>query len=240
MKRFLLVCSLLLLPAQLQAYETYESFSWLKPIDVDYMTNVGDIRVLYNESVTTILNRKVPAGLFDKDDAEATEVIETRLDVNSDDRYIIRYFEGLSGDPVFTIFKKTKDGLVEMGSFGGTDIIIPGNGNIYTAGHINSMFNIRRKYVLTATGIKEVPQPLLYVGIKAKIRKPISIYSTKALKDTVAKLPKGSTVEVLVSDGKLYLIKTDFGLLGWYDASNHQPLGLNQNNPIPDLYFKGD
>lgn len=241
MKHLLLFCSLILLPAQLMAQDSYESFNWLTPIIVDH-TPVGDIRVLYNESVTTVLNRKVAPDVYEETGEETIQVVETRLDAKSDDHYVIEYFPGLSVDPVFTIFKKSKDGLTELKSLGGTEIIIPGNGNIYTSGHTNSMFNERRKYVLTADGIKEVPQPLLYVGIKTEIRKPITIYSTKALKSAVARLPEGSSIEVLASDKdeKLYLVKTGFGLLGWYDASGHQPLGYQKENPIPGLYFNGD
>jgi len=242
MKFFLPICLLLLWPAQSFAGDEYESFNWLTPINVDYMTGIGNIRVLYNKQITTVLNQKAPLDPYEEDGFDTTMVIETKLDSKSNDHYIIRYFEGLSADPVFTIFKKTKEGLVEMKNLGGTEIIIPGNGNIYTSGHTNSMFNERRKFVLTPEGIKEVPQPFLYVGIKTEIRKPITIYSTRALKDAVATLPKGSTIEVLASEKekRLYLVRTDFGLLGWYDASSHKPAGYHKDNPIPGLYFKGD
>lgn len=210
------------------------SFSWLESLSVDY-TPVGEVRVLYNKDTSSVINTSASDEKY-----SSLQVIETQINSKSKTKYLIEYDEGLSVDPVFTVYEKTSRGLKEIRRFGCTEIVIPGNGNVYISGHTNNMFNQRRKFTLTAVGFEEVVQPYMYVGISTQIRQPIILYATQKMEGEVAKLPKGSEVEVLLNDGIYYLVKTSYGLLGWYDASSHCPLGCNSENPIPGIFNNGD
>lgn len=225
---------LLLYSTSHAAQDQSSSFGWLESLSVDF-TQVGEIKVLYNKDTSNVINTKVTY-----DGYSVVHVIETKIKADSSSKYLIEYDEGLSVDPVFVVYEKTNQGLKEIRRFGGTEIVVPGNGNIYISGHTNNMFNQRRKFTLTYEGFVEVSQPYLYVGISEKTRKPITLYASQKMKTEVAKLPKGSDIEVLINDGVYYLVKTSYGLLGWYDASNHCPLGCNLDNPIPGIFNNGD
>ena len=99
------------------------------------------------------------------------------------------------------------------------------------------MFDVRRKYVLQGDKLVEVKQPFYWVGLESKAKKDLVLYSGKDQKETVARLPKGSALTVVLSEGESwYLIKTPFGLVGWLKIE-----GVSQEaDTIEGLYFRGD
>ncbi len=147
----------------------------------------------------------------------------------------IYYSEGASTDPNYTIYinGKTWNAFTE-------NFAINANGVMYTEGNINHSFNERRKYRLTAQGVKEVEQPFLYVGVKDKLLKPVKLYSDKSYKTVVATLPKGYEVEVLLAeDDANYLVRTQFGLVGWLYLSDEDNYAFGEPL-IQGLGFLGD
>ncbi len=147
----------------------------------------------------------------------------------------IYYSEGPSTDPNFTINIDDKKWNVAA-----ENLAINASGTIYVSGNINHFFKKRRKFKITSDGVKEIKQPFLYVGVKGKLLKPAKLYSDKSYKNIVASLHKGYEVEVLLAeDNANYLVRTQFGLVGWLHLKNednyafHKPL-------IRGLGFLGD
>jgi len=207
------------------------SFDWLETLD---METEGSVRILYNKNVSTVLLKE------NESDGETTiTALETKLSTKDNKTYVVEFSPGLSFDPTFSIYEKSNKANA-LFSATCLELILPGNGNIYISGHIDNMFNERRKFVLDHGSIREVKQPFLYVGTKDKTRADIYLYSSKDQKEVVAKLPRGTPIEVLLNDGDFYLIKSPFGLLGWYDARSHLPLGSEQKNPVPGIFMNGD
>lgn len=57
--------------------------------------------------------------------------------------------------------------------------------------------------------------PFEYIGKTAITKEFLTLYTDMEETKIVAKLPKGYYVEIIVKDGNHYVIKTDFGLLGY-------------------------
>jgi hypothetical protein len=106
------------------------------------------------------------------------------------------------------------------------------------------MFNKRRKFKIENDTIIEIKQPYYYVGLKGKILKPLTLYSDKGLLNPVAQLPIDYEIEILLaetgsSDFEIdyyYLVKSNFGLIGWIKISDIDIW----NNLINGFYYAGD
>ena len=83
-------------------------------------------------------------------------------------------------------------------------------------------------------------QPFYWVGLESKAKKDLVLYSGKDGKETVARLPKGSALTVVMTEGgegeSWYLIKTPFGLVGWLKVEG----GSQEADTIEGLYFQGE
>ncbi|MBC8111891.1 MAG: hypothetical protein H7Y04_12595 [Verrucomicrobia bacterium] len=185
-----------------------------------------DIFVFYNPEKTQILNQKDTASQGEP----SVILLKTMLDEKQKDIFTIKFNPGLSNDPMFTISKSGK----EIANLSARELIIPGNGTLYTTGHVNAHFDERRKFQLKDGRIKEVKQPFLYVGLQTKTTASITIYTANDFKQTLAVLPKGTEIEVLVNTGKNYLIRTPFGLTGWWKNN------AGKKTPIEGLEYAGD
>ena len=157
------------------------------------------------------------------------------------DSLTVVFESGMSDDPEFSIFGK---GQKLIGHVSCLDMYINASGEIYTAGHANNMFNRRRKFQIQKDTLLEVKQPYYYVGLKGQLQKDITLYRDKTGPDVVAQLPKGYEVEVLLAESttkdyeidNLFLVRTDFGLVGWLRLSNEDTFG----GVLKELYFRGD
>lgn len=157
------------------------------------------------------------------------------------DSLSILFDGGMSDDPEFSILGK---GQKLIGHVSCVEMYINASGVIYTAGHANNMFNRRRKFQIQKDTLVEVKQPYYYVGLKGQILKDITLYRDKTGPDVVAQLPKGYEIEVLLSEAptkdyeidNLFLVRTDFGLVGWLRLSNEDTFG----GVLKELYFRGD
>lgn len=84
---------------------------------------------------------------------------------NIKDSLHIIYTEGPSADPEFAVFTKTNK---EIGRFSCIEFYINSSGTIYTAGHVNNMYNRRRKFQIQKDTITEIRQPYCYCWNKRK------------------------------------------------------------------------
>jgi len=209
-------------------------FGWLSEKIVEYMP-VGEIRILYNPRIANPIERKR------EDEGFVYKIIlETKLNVGDSEVYEVEFFEGLSVDPSFSIYRNKNGERKALIEVGGTELVVPGNGYVYVSGHTNSIFNVRRKFQYVDGEFIEIEQPYKYVGLSTKTNADIDIFTTKNQKNKVAHLPSGTKIEVLINDGDFFLIRTGFGLVGWYLLKEVVPIGLENDSPIDGLYFAGD
>lgn len=142
--------------------------------------------------------------------------------------YYIIFIPGINDDPSFLITNSKNEPIrIDFAN----EMCINDLGFIYLAGRSEKMYYQRIKLHLTENGVREIPQPYYYVGIKDKLLEAIVLYSEKEGGEIVAKLPKGYEVEVLLAEGssyskkeisKYYLVRTSFGLVGWLRLTNEQ------------------
>ncbi|MGB0871227.1 MAG: hypothetical protein ACPGSD_16680 [Flavobacteriales bacterium] len=141
------------------------------------------------------------------------------------------YTEAPSDDATFFAVRNHKIILEESG------LIIHFKKNaVYIEGHVNSYFNVKRKFIPTQHGLEEVKQPFYSIGKKGKLNMPIKLFATQNFENKVAYLPKGHSVEILVvaynEEWIGLLIKTEFGLVGWYDFTE-----LIFGHPVIDSFY---
>lgn len=216
-------------------------FPNLKKLTIDKSMNVF---VKYDPAKTQIIQRKLselPANdpLYTTDEmlGEDVKVLETCLDAKCNERYILVFSYGPSADPTFIFYKKNDPETVVFASWG-LQLYLTGNGMFYISGHTNNTFDMRMKFKLENDTIREVQQPYYYVGLKTKTKIPLTLYSDNTMKKVVAQLPKDYNIEVLLCDQSeefKYLIKTEFGLLGWVKFDM-----VYNDDQIEGLYYSGD
>ncbi len=212
-------------------------------IDSIYHVDFG-----YNPKTTRLINK--PCYLLDKKNTFFCEkdsvyvhwilVGKFKTDRMKDSLNIL-YSEGMSADPGFEI---NKENGAKVGEFSCLDLYINELGTIYTSGHTNSMFNKRRKFQTQEDTINEIQQPFRYVGIKGRTLKPITLYQEKTGELVVAQLPKNYEIEILLTESSVkdfeieynYLVKTEFGLIGWLRITNEDTYG----GILEELYYAGD
>ena len=218
-----------------------EPFGNLNKIELDTSQN---IYIKYTPYVSQIFNVKL--GKLDKNDPFYSDfdeevfdikAIKTKVDVSSSDEYYIIFSYGISADPCFVFYKNENFNKADF-SIPGKQIYIPGNGFIYISGHANNDFDTRRKFQLRSDSLVEIIQPFYYVGLTTKTLAPISLFETEDNKKLVAKLPVNYNIEVLLNKRgtSLYLIKTEFGLVGWTDLGY---IGQKADK-IDKIFFNGD
>lgn len=205
---------------------------------LEIKASVRSVKILYDPTVTTVINKEEPMKYNIQGIGGGIKVIRTirtKISANTQDYYVIDFDEGASDDPTFVIYREKDKKLQYICYIPGTMLVIPGDGNLYISGHTNNMFDQRKKFKLKKGKIIEVPQPYYYVGLETKVKKRINIYSTLQQQEVVATLLEGAPVTVLLNRGKYYLLKTPFGIVGWIQIDEG-----SQETSIEGLYFAGD
>jgi len=234
-KAITILFSLLCFSTAFGAQQIPRSFSHLSKMDVGEAK--GYIFIYFNASKSKIFNQTIESISHP---GTALRALETKIDSAKEEIYTIDYDAGPSGDPHFVIHRKIDGNFVMMGSFTGTELIVPGDGSVYVSGKADDYFNKRRKYLLKNGLLKEVVQPYYYVGMKGVNSRPLDLYTDTSYTEKVAHLPVNSEVEVLLAKSKDnfnydFLIKTPYGLLGWAFFSD-----MCGSEIIKDICFHGD
>ncbi len=224
MHRLLTISSIVLLYAVMAYADSFENLS------VMHVKGFNTIKIRYDREITEIINE------LTKDEREI-RVIITRLVKNSPARYLIVFDPGPSGDPEFIIYQIADNTKKKIISIRGEELIIPGNGVLYSTGFVDMMFNTRRKFLFHDGLIEEVQQPFYYVGLSTRVKRSIALYGDLSYKKQIAQLPEGSAVEVLINSNSDYLIKTPFGLVGWIKINYGEQCG---SELIQGICFHGD
>ncbi len=216
--------------------------------------------VRYNErlirAVQPVLQKKL-AEYNRSNDNEADVDIDYPFDIkltDSDNRYFrVLCDGGLSADP----FCKLNDEACGNDLFTQTcklqldglrNITIPGDGCVYSHGNANDNFDRHVQYCLKEDKFVETEQPFHAVGLKSEALAPITLYADKALTRPSGRIDKGRPVEIILTEShlnnvpleyfSLYLVKNEYGILGW--AKLKEGIQNNDNADVKGLYFNGD
>ena len=224
----MIVFLLLLSATAAWAVDPGESFSHLKLLDLD------GIRFYYRADSSRLINKPL--------DETMVRVMVTKVDVRKSDEYLVMFDAGPSEDPAFALYRIKGGKMVQLKGedgqdfwVGGSDLILPGSGSFYVAGHINNMFDMRRKFVLDGQVVREVRQPFYYVGLDTQTTQAIKLFASTKMDHVVAYLPKGASVTVLINQGEYYLVKTPFGLVGWVKVKEY-----SYETPLEGVRYMGD
>ena len=204
------------------------------------------IHVHYVDSLTVIFCKPLNGsygrdGLFIKssefpEGPPATRVLKTLISKESNTYYTIDFSPGMSVDPYFLLFENKEDSTHYIGNTPTcTDLYIPGDGFIYTAGHTDTMFDMRRMYHIENGKLIEIFQPFYYIGLETVSKEPITLFEDRTFKTKTVSIPAGTSITVLISVDNAYLILTSSGITGWI----HIDYG-GYNTPIRHLIFRGD
>lgn len=193
------------------------------------------IRIHYVDSLSTVINEEM--AWSDGEDTLYTNIRLLKTKINSEDTalYTIDFSPGMSADPHFIVYRNDGEQLRRIGWPAGTELYAPGDGFLYVSGHTNSMFNQRRKYYVDRNRLREVRQPLYYVGMDSETLGDMVIYADVALAEEVERIPAGSWITVLVNTGDFYLVVTTFGVTGWIKVKSGY-----YDSPIRHLFYRGD
>jgi len=192
-------------------------------------------QISFDPLLTTLLNKPLDAQFNTQGigGIEMTQVLITRLNRTSAIKHYVYFDPGASNDPVFVLAEESSK--KPIGTIDADQLILPGNGFIYAIGRTNKLHMERRKFVVKDGKLQEVLQPFQFVGLESKANVPITITTSKGGTESVASIPKGERLTVVLSDGDYMLIKTNFGLLGWFKTS-----GNRESPDIEGVYFDGD
>jgi hypothetical protein len=195
----------------------------------------GPVLVRYVPALATIINTPIPNEL----DMKEIRVAKLRLSPKSTDTLIVDYSEGASADPCFIIHRIEECGPRRLApGIDGLEFEAPGDGFFYVRGHVNSWFDVRRKFAVVDGNLREVRQPYYYIGLETRTIDQIKLYSRESCIELIGYIPKGAPVTVVLSDGWDFLLKTDHDVLGWWrprNTSQHQ-----RAQEIEGVFFRGD
>lgn len=259
MKNYFIICSLWLIVGCLCI--NAQTNPKLKTLVVSETYNT--CKVQYDPSLSRVINRRDPSLSDYAVDGEEMGgllvLLDTQLDRNNPTRYLIGYDQGPSDDPSFIVFyKDTKQAVGKTPYIAGLELLLLGNGAIYSSGHTNNMFNERHKYVITKGELSEVKQPFYYANIASELYKDFTIYADKeTMQQAVAFLPKGTKVTVVLAEEyfapdmpdypqQRFLLASPLGLCGWVNLPYSQADGsdpsvsADQITGIKGIFFAGD
>ena len=225
-----MLATLLLLSSFVSAGDVPQSFAHLKKVDI------GGEATIYVDPSVQCKTVDVTSIQADGDTGyQGPPVYDVCiLEIVKGTKVQITFTSGPSDDPYFQflpIVPKGKSAQASILDVGATTLFIPKGKNVYSEGWCNTMFNERRKFTFDGTRYKEVKQPYNYVGIKTTVQSlgskkdktPLVLYSDMKKSMTVATLPVGAEIEVLLHEKPdWYLVRTSFGLVGWV----YVPMGL--------------
>lgn len=151
---------------------------------------------------------------------------------------------GPSDDPSCSFLHETPSGLKLIRQLTGQGFVLPGNGAVYVFGRANKMFDQRQKFEWQGDTLKESPQPYYYVGLESTALQALQLFEKPGSGKLIASIPKGAKLTVLLNQfapenadtpaSEHYLVKTEFGLVGWIKAPSFGP------EVIEELRFFGD
>ncbi len=226
--------------------EIIESFSGLETLEIELYKEDLEKLIKFDPSNSTIFNDKLdlPYQYLEQGDYVVSDfsvrLIETVLNKDSDKKHFITW--GPIDGPAhgFTIFESALPHKI-IGQIYSRQIVVPGNGYVYSIERENYNFFVKKKYIIEADSIKEVNQPFYGVNIDSYALKSITIYQDEELTNPIASIPKNGAIKILVTKELydypgLYLVQSSFGLVGWAKLESDQ----YRSTAVEGLYYHGD
>ncbi len=186
----------------------------------------------YDAALAEVINKPLAA---EEGEPEVRRLLATRLSDESGTRYFIDFDPGPSADPAFIITDE-KTGK-QTGSIGADALVLPGNGFIYATGRSNNLHLERQKFTIRDGKLVEIKQPFSYVGLESKAKVPLKLLGKKDGGEVIANIPAGHGLQVVLRDGEHLLVRTKFGLVGWWKMKTDVMPG---NAEIEGIYYAGD
>ena len=200
----------------------------LESVKIDEFSR-GDVYFYYKQNQCKILLKDISRTDYIK------ELIVAEIKM-ADVKVQLEYTSGPSEDPGFYI--RTSNGEKRISSkMNGLNFAYVGDDSFYIWGHVNSYFNIRKKYVLKNNRVNEVMQPYYYVGLETKAKRKLVLFNTTDGKEQVDTIENGEELQIILNNGDWYLIKTYMGIVGWWRPENSE---FYKSKEIGDLYYFGD
>lgn len=243
MRKFILTITYLLITLSVFGQTTVprKSFDKLSTLKI---TKHEEATVTFDNTTSTIYNlpfmeiKQKPKGFILEDfECESSSIIvaEVLLDSKSQKRALLTF--DVCPEYEFSLYDL--DTKKVIASFDALNIVISGNGSIYTSGHLNE-FNLRQKFTFDGKTFKEDKQPFYYIGLKSVTLKEVKLFSDKELTTSLAVLPAGYEIEVILAeqpfDNKVYLVRTSYGLTGWAALKAEQYKSVD----IEGLFYNND
>lgn len=208
------------------------AFPGLKALAIPEEDSPFGGQVAYDAKLSEVIDKPLP---LEEGAPQIRRLIATRLDREAETRYFIDFDPGASADPGFIITDQKSGKLV--GSIGAESLAIPGNGFIYATGRANRMHLERQKFAIRDGKLVEVEQPFSYVGLRSKAKVELKLLAKKDGGELIATVPAGDALEVVLRDEKHLLVKTRFGLVGWWKMNTGV---MMDNAEIEGIYYAGD
>lgn len=222
------------------------SFSELETLEIELLEGDLEKSIKFVPSNTTIFNDKLDLPYEYLEQGKyvvsnySVRLIETVLNKGSGKKYFITWGP-IDGPAVgFTIFESALPHKI-IGQIYSSQIVVPGNGFIYSVERENYNFFVKKKYRLEEDSIKEVKQAYYGVNIDSYTLKSITIYQDEKLTNPIATIPEKGAIRILVtreldSYPGLYLVQSSFGLVGWAKLE----AGQYKSTAVEGLYYYGD
>lgn len=202
-------------------------FPGLKTLAANDADTIGILH--YESSLANVIRKVID------DEHDIVRLVSTPLAKAAKTRYFIDFDPGPSVDPVFVFTEESTNQIVARIS--ADSLFVPGNGFIYASGRSNNMHLERRKYEIKSGELVEVRQPFAYVGLDTKANVPLKLTTEKNGGEVIANIPKDGSLQVVIREGEYLLIRTTFGLVGWWKMETNV---LKGNEEIEGIYYAGD
>lgn len=209
-----------------------ESFSELESLKIDGHNDGLSHSIKFESRNSIVYNEPLDLPYQYLEDGKysvgtpTVKLIETRLRENTTKTHFIT-FGPIDGFAVgFTIFESTIPHKI-IGQIYSRQIVVPGNGFIYSIERENMNFFVKKKYKIEEGAITEIEQPFYGVDLESYTLNPVTIYKDEELTQPIATIPKNGRIKILIAKDPseattLYLVQTSFGLVGWAKLRSDQ------------------
>jgi hypothetical protein len=223
-----------------------ESFSNLETLEFEFFKESLTKSIKFNKKHSTIINEKLDLDYKYLEQGNSLvapnsiKLIETILNPDNSKKHFITWGP-INGPSVgFTIFESEKPYKI-IGQIYSRQIVVPGNGYIYSIEREDLNFYVKKKYKIEKDTITEIKQPFYGVNIDSYTLKPVTLFEDEELTKPIAIIPENGTIKILAAKEpaeyrSLYLVQSSFGLVGWtkLEASQYR------STAVEGLFYYGD
>ncbi|MHB9027717.1 MAG: hypothetical protein ACYC9O_03000 [Candidatus Latescibacterota bacterium] len=175
------------------------------------------IRLWYNPAAAEVIEilmepKEIGGG-------KTIRLIRTKIGREENREYVIDLQYGTVAGSRFVVYLQDGEKLRQLGEIDSLELMIPGDGLLYSSGPVSGVFQERRAYVVEENAVCEVEHPIMYREDGTVTRKDATLYADGRMTDEIGRIPASSTVTILLRQGDVYLIRTKSGRIGWARSS---------------------